>query len=209
MPIDPRQTPIYHITDIANLTDILASGGLYSDAALQVAGANPSQIGYTNIKQRRLTEYTIPCCGNRFVGEFVPFYLCPRSPMLYTINNGNTGRPKGCQTDILHLVSDVYRASSLGRHWAVSDGNAGSAYTTFSNAPGVLDTVNWAIVNSNQWGGERMHAKATEFLVADFVPIAVLTSIGCHNAQTAIATRGILNQYKIALPVNVVPHWYY
>jgi hypothetical protein len=209
MAIHPGHTPIYHITDITNLNDILAAGGLHSDAAMQLAGADPTQIGFAPIKLRRLTQYRVPCCDNRFVGEFVPFYFCPRSPMLYTVNNGNTGRPKGCQSDILHLVTDVLSAGSLNRSWAVSDGNAGASYTTFSNAAGVLDNVNWAIVNSNNWASDRMHAKASEFLVADFVPMSIFTRIGCQNSTTAAATLKIVNRYNIKIAVDVIPNWYY
>lgn len=91
MPLDPT---IYHITEISNLPSIIHNG-LVSDALL--ANVPHAVIGYSNIKERRMTEYRVPCCGNRFVGEFVPFYYCPRSPMLYTINNGNTGKPVGHQ----------------------------------------------------------------------------------------------------------------
>lgn len=209
MPVDPRTTPIYHITDIGNLDAIIRAGGLHSDAALVGAGARPAQIGYADIKYRRLNEYRIGCCNNRFVGEFVPFYFCPRSPMLYTVNNGNTGRAVGCQSDILHLVSNAFAGASLGRQWAVSDGNAGSAYTTFTNAADSLEGVNWTIVNSNNWAGARIHAKATEFLVADFFPVEALTSIGCQNAQTAAAAQAILAQHNLPLRVNVHPNWYY
>jgi hypothetical protein len=54
-----------------------------------------------------------------------------------------------------------------------------------------------------------MHAKATEFLVADFFPVTAFTSVGCHNEQTATAARAILAQYGSHLPVSVKPHWYY
>ena len=80
MPLPPEQRLIYHITDIDNLPSILAHGGLFSDAVM--SGRDPTVIGYDHIKRRRVTQIRVPCCGNRFVGEFVPFYLCPRSPML-------------------------------------------------------------------------------------------------------------------------------
>ena len=113
MALQPEQVLIYHITDVENLPTILIEGGLHSDAIM--AQRNSTVIGYAHIKQRRLTEIRVPCCNNRFVGEFVPFYFCPRSPMLYAINQGNTGRPAGCQDTIVHLVSNVGTAVGLGR----------------------------------------------------------------------------------------------
>ncbi len=95
MQVNTETILIYHITDVANLPGILAEGGLHSDAAM--AARHPEVvIGYDHIKLRRLRELTIPCCGDRTVGEFVPFYFCPRSPMLLAVNNGRSGRPAGC-----------------------------------------------------------------------------------------------------------------
>ena len=100
MPHDPEKVLIYHITDVANLQGILTDNGLWSDAVM--VKRNPEIIGYDHIKKRRLKEIHVPCCQRRYVGEFVPFYFCPRSPMLFTINIGKTGRPPGCQRTILY-----------------------------------------------------------------------------------------------------------
>jgi hypothetical protein len=112
----PVDIPIYHITDVANLRGIVAGAGLRSDVAM--AQFNPKVIGYDHIKKRRATEIRVGCSGNRFVGEFAPFYYCPRSPMLYTINRGNTGRTAGCQRSIVHLVSKVGLALKGAADWA-------------------------------------------------------------------------------------------
>lgn len=136
---DPAKTYLYHITDIANLPSIVSGGRLLSDVLLGAAAH--TVIGYGHIKLRRMTELRVPCCGNRFVGEFVPFYYCPRSPMLYTVNKGNTGKPAGCQRDIVHLVTTVSRAADLGVPWAISDGNAGAWGTTYRCELAALDDL--------------------------------------------------------------------
>lgn len=58
--------------------------------------------------------------------------------MLYSINRGNTGLPVGSQKDIVHLVSTVQLAMNVGRDWAISDGNAGSAYPNFTEISKLL-----------------------------------------------------------------------
>ena len=73
MAVDPLKTLIYHITDVSNLPAVVAAGGLLSDSAL--SGGNHQVIGYANIKSRRMTEIKVDCCGNHYVGEFVPFYF--------------------------------------------------------------------------------------------------------------------------------------
>lgn len=80
MSANPEQALIFHITDLADLPGILAENGLRSDAVM--AEKNPTVIGYGHIKERRLKEIRVAFCAGRFVGEFVPSYFCPRSPML-------------------------------------------------------------------------------------------------------------------------------
>ncbi len=83
----PIGAAIYHITHVDNLPAIIRAGGLRSDASTQ--GVGPSTgIGMSNIKQRRL-GLPVPCCPGNHVGDFVPFYFCPRSIMLYVIHCQN------------------------------------------------------------------------------------------------------------------------
>jgi hypothetical protein len=202
----PGSVWIYHITDLANLPGILAAGGLQSDKAMGAIAH--SEIGYSHIKVRRLTEIRIPCCANAFVGEFVPFYYCPRSPMLYTINKGNTGRPTGCQSTIVHLVSRTEVGMSLGRPWAISDGNAGAFHTTFMAAPEALDTLDWAAIETNHWSG-KVHQKHSEFLVKDFFPWEGFDGIGCLNGHAEAELKKLLSGAKHVPQIAVRPDWYY
>lgn len=52
MALRPEDRLIYHITDVENLPDILADGGLWSDKIM--SERNPTIIGYDHIKKRRL-----------------------------------------------------------------------------------------------------------------------------------------------------------
>lgn len=202
----PEQTLIYHITDVANLPGILAGGGLSSDVAM--AQLNPAVIGYAHIKQRRMTEIRVGCCGNRFVGEFVPFYFCPRSPMLYTINLGNTGRPAGCQSTIVHLVSTLAVGIGQNKPWAISDGNAGAFHTTFSSNLAALGGLDWAAIRATQWQG-KTHQKSAEFLLADFFAWSGFEAVACHNAQVAQQVQNMLSTQVHRPTVHVEPTWYY
>jgi len=200
------QISIYHITDVANLPNILSDGGLHSDAIM--AQRNPTVIGYSHIKRRRLTQIRVPCCNNRFVGEFVPFYFCPRSPMLYTINQGATGLPPGCQSTIVHLVSNVDAGVGLGQDWAISDGNAGAFHTDFGSNLNALDGLDWPAIRAQNWQG-KTHEKSAEFLVADFFPWSCIQQIGCHNSQVAQQAKDLIQNHSHQPSVDVEPSWYY
>jgi hypothetical protein len=204
---DPAQTYIYHITDVTHLPGILAEGGLLSDA--RMAHRNPGLvIGYDHIKLRRLQELRVDCCENRFVGEFVPFYFCPRSPMLYTVNIGKTGLQPGCQKTIVHLVGTVQDGINLGRDWAISSGNAGAYHTSFRGEVEALDGLDWEAISARQWQG-RTHQKSAEFLLGDFFPWTGIWGIGCQNSTVAEEVRSMLKQAAHQPKVAVKPDWYY
>jgi hypothetical protein len=60
--------PIYHITHVNNLPDIIAAGGLWSDRLVQQRGVN-TVIGFDHIKQRRLEEIEVECRPGTRVGD--------------------------------------------------------------------------------------------------------------------------------------------
>jgi hypothetical protein len=197
---------IYHITDVANLPTIVSDGGLHSDAIM--VQRDPTVIGYSHIKERRLRQIRVPCCNYHFVGEFVPFYFCSRSPMLYTINQGNTGRPPGCQATIIHLVSNVAAALGLRQVWAISDGNAGAFHTYFYANISALDSLDWQAIRARDWQG-RTHQKQAEFLVKDFFPWTCIQQIGCHNSTVAQRVTALIQNQNHQPSVDVEPSWYY
>lgn len=206
MATDPSTIPIYHITAIANLPEIVHRGRLYSDANL--ATVNHEVIGYNHIKQRRLSQYRVPCHDGRFVGEFVPFYYCYRSPMLYVVNLGRSGKPAGCQKDIVHLVSTVGTAMKLGRPWAISDGNAGAAHSTFSRDINSIHTLDWSAINATNWSGKQ-HEKQAEFLVADEFPWDAVQQIGCFSEEAVQQVNEILANAPHHPVVARRIGWYY
>lgn len=199
----------YHITDVENLAGIIATTGLLSDARMQ--GVSSTGIGYGHIKERRLTCFKVSCvAGQPFVGEFVPFYYCPRSVMLFTVNKGATGRPEGCQRTILHLVTDTGTLIAGGREWAISDGNAGAAHTSFYNSLGAFDQLDWSSIRATYWSGKQ-HQKASEFLVRDFVPWSAIAEVACYDNDVAARVRNIIEAGGSSHRpvVTVKREWYY
>ena len=80
---------IFHITHVDNLASIIEDGCLWSDRRLVSARGDRVVIGLNNIKKRRLDELPVHCHHGTRVGDYVPFYFCPRSPMLYLIHKQN------------------------------------------------------------------------------------------------------------------------
>ncbi len=201
-----ENTLIYHITDVANLNGILDAGGLNCDRSM--LSSHPEVIGYEHIKKRRMEEIQVDCCPGRFVGDFVPFYYCPRSPMLYVLNKGNTGKSIGSQQTVIHLVSTVAQVMVAVENWAISDGNAGALHTSFYKDLDVLKSLNWASIRATDWRG-KTHQKSAEFLALDHVPWKAFHQIGCMNAATQQRVVEILDASQHCPSVTVEPTWYY
>jgi hypothetical protein len=87
MPFPPANPKLYHIVHVNNLASIVADGFLWSDAEMRNRN-NCAVIGMQTIKQRRLT-LPVACHRPTCVGDYVPFYFCSRSIMLYVIYRGN------------------------------------------------------------------------------------------------------------------------
>lgn len=85
----PDRPKIYHITHIDNLPSIATGMGLVSDAERIATELSCSVVGVSTIKQRRLEEIAVACHPGTTVGQYVPFYFCPRSIMLYILRMGN------------------------------------------------------------------------------------------------------------------------
>ncbi len=102
-------------------------------AKLGLERGGPRQtIGMSEIKRRRLEEIEVTCYPGTKVGEYVPFYFCPRSVMLYLIyrgNHPNLDYREGQET-IVHLEANFYKvvewANKNSVRWVFSLSNAGA-----------------------------------------------------------------------------------
>ena len=93
------------------------------------------------------------------VGEYVPFYFCPRSIMLYILHKGNHPELdyEGGQRPIVHLQADleqtIHWAEERKVRWAITDRNAGGYLADFYNHPDDIDKVEWEAVRATDFRG--------------------------------------------------------
>lgn len=109
MSMPPANQQIYHITHVNNLSSIVRAGEIESDARCIKHGLTNSCIGMTEIKRRRLQELEVRCHPGTMVGQYVPFYFCPRSIMLYILyksNHPDLNYREG-QRPVIHLQADL------------------------------------------------------------------------------------------------------
>lgn len=215
MPTPPAQPKIYHITHVDNLPSIIAEGSLVSDAIMIARGGPAEVIGMSSIKQRRL-GLPVDCHAGDHVGDYVPFYFCPRSVMLYLIYMGNHVELayQGGQGPIVHLEADlrsvVRWANQAGRRWAFSLSNAGARYTQFRNSLTDLGEVNWSAVASNDFrSADVKEGKQAEFLLHGSFPWSLVSRIGVHSTGIAPRVDAALSGARHHPTIEVRAEWYY
>ncbi|MEZ4370628.1 MAG: DUF4433 domain-containing protein [Polyangiaceae bacterium] len=194
---------IFHITHVDNLAGILASG-LCADSVRIQNHLVSTNIGYSHIKQRRLNR-KVPVADGGCLGDYVPFYFCPRSVMLYVISRGHQDYAGG-QDSIIHLVSDMSTAG-FGRRWAFTDRHAELAHAVYYEDAPSLGQVDWAVMNRRHWAeSDVKERRQAEFLVSRHVPWSAFSLIGVRSTEVAEKVALIVGG---APRVEVRPDWYY
>ena len=213
MPI-PDRPKIYHIVHVDNLASICGDGCLWSDAEM-VQRQGGTLIGMESIKQRRL-RLPVSCHPVTCVGEYVPFYFCPRSIMLFVIHCANHPELayRDGQQPIVHLEADMHAvaewAEANGRRWAFSLSNAGAVYTQFSSELARLDEINWDAVTARDFRpADVKESKQAEFLVQQSFPWQLVERIGVHSRGIAQRVNAAMNEADHRPSVEIRREWYY
>ncbi len=211
-PIRRRQS-IYHITHIDNLPSILASGCLWCECAAAQMRLSTVRIGYSHLKNKRMDK-RVPQFAGHVVGDYVPFYFAPRSPMLYTINRGNVEGYDGGQVPILHLVSSVEAATASCGSWLFTDGNATSAATAFYDKLADLDTIDWDVMDKVYWNNtaedpDRERRRQAEFLVHHSFPWTLVQEVGVISEAMVERVHKSLAGQSHRPAIVVRRDWYY
>ena len=213
----PKNPKIYHITHVNNLEGILERGGLLSDALMIQEGGPAQAIGMSKIKRRRLEEIEVTCHPGTKVGEYVPFYYCPRSVMLYILHRGNHQEVgyTGGQEPIIHLEADlnsaVEWAKDSGTKWALSFSNAGAYVVEFGCDESDFHRLDWSAIFATDFReSDVKERKQAEFLVHEFFPFESISRIGVYNNEIRNRVIEILCRYGLAgVEVQVIKGWYY
>lgn len=211
MPI-PDRPKIYHIAHVDNLASISRDGFLWPDAVM-ARRQSVAVIGNSGIKQDRL-GLPVHCHSGTCVGDYVPFYFCPRSVMLYVIsrrNHPNVAFREG-QGVVVHLMADLIEsvewARSVRRKWAFTDINAANRAADFYSDLAHLDQVDWDAIRARQWQACRDH-KMAEFLMHEGFPWELVRGIGVHSQGIGAKAMAALPRDGHIPPIKVKSDWYY
>jgi hypothetical protein len=212
--IVPLQPKIYHIAHVDRLESIVADRYFWCDSEIMRRVPSGTTIGMNSIKLRRLNELQLNSHPGLYVGNYVPFYFCPRSVMLYLIHQANHPELsyRGGQHPILHFEADLHETVAWARNeakrWAFTLSNAGSYFFEDRCDLAYLNEIDWNAIQARDWQ-KCKEGKQAEFLLEQKFPWHLIERIGVSN-------RTIYQQVIHALPnnghrpaVEVCADWYY
>jgi ssDNA thymidine ADP-ribosyltransferase, DarT len=211
----PAPPKLYHILHVDRLPSVVADGSLWCDSITIARAAPGTTIGMGSIKARRLVLPVHPHPGH-FVGDYVPFYFCPRSIMLHVIHRANHPELeyRGGQDPIIHLEADLSEvvdwANANQRRWAFTLSNAGAVYAQFRARLDQLGDVNWPAVAARDFRSpEIKEGKQAEFLVQGSFPWDMVRRIGVRSQLVAQQVASALGGVVHRPPVEILADWYY
>lgn len=201
---------IYHFSHGKNLEAILAASELRASAT----AATTIDIADAKIKGSR-KDRAVTCGPGGTVGDYVPFYFAPRSPMLFRIQQGGVEGVDGNPAGLVYFATTTERLDAAGLAWVSTDGNAAAVVTQFFDDPALLaEKVDWALMEAIYWNnttedGDRVRRRGAECLVRGAVPLQVIDELGVYNATAQTRASAILAAAGRELAVTVRRNWYF
>jgi len=203
-------TPLYRIVHVQN-AEYIFRNGIYTN------GDENHDPNYVNIGDTQLIadrhDYPVKLDGHGNLGDYIPFYFGPHSPMLYKIRNG-TGVKQCNQSEIIYFIVTAQKVSEEGLDFVFTNGHAKNKFTDFYCDLNRLNEVFWDIVNSRQWNNtlenpDRMWRKQAEFLIHTHVPISLIDQIVVYNQEKFNFVKGLLEQIGLDIPLAINTNLYY
>lgn len=210
----PSQRPnivrIYRIVHLDNVEYLLTHGMFTKNHSH--ADPNYINIGDNGLIAQRNSYPVGINPPNGVLGDYVPFYFGPLSPMLLNIKTGYRGITQRPQGEIVYIICKVNTLVGNCEEWCFTDGHAKEQMVTeFYNDLEDLDKVHWDVVNLRYWHPvdefmDRQVRKQAEFLVKHHVPVNCISSIVVLNEQRKTFIEEITTRLGLEIPVRVNPN---
>lgn len=212
-PLPAGASWLYHLTSLDNLRGILDRRGLWCKNELAVQSQDHRSVAFDHIQDRRARCF-VPCGPGGPLPDYVPFYFCPRSPMLLVLHRGGVPGFTGSQRELVHLGLRLEALVSESLPFVFTDGHAAMAVTTFYTDLEHLGRLDWKVIAASSWANtpadpDRKRRKQAELLVHRFVPWQLVELIGVADQEIARRTADLLSGARPTPSIEVRSHWYY
>jgi hypothetical protein len=207
-----KQRLVYRITHIDNVPWILEHG-LHSDSS-DVRDPNFVSIGNPDLISKRAV-HGVPVGPGGTLGDYVPFYFCTRSVMLYKLHTGQVEGVDVRQEDIVYLVSSVGLLLDTGVRFVFTDRNAYVRTATFDDDASHIETgLDWPVIEGFDFRHDkddpgRPERRMAELLAHQHVPVESLLGIACIDEPRCMKLKELVTTFSQRLYVASRRSWYF
>ncbi len=195
-----KRIEIYRVTHIDNLAHIIQYGITHKDSANR--NSKFVSIGDTSLISVRATK---PTPYGTVLGEYIPFYFCSRSPMVYVILKDFNGVPIQRPSKLVYCVSSVQDVLSSGTPYIYTDGHATDSLTTFYKDQDPEEMVNhldFNAIDATFWNDENdldvKRRKEAELLLLGDLPFKHILGFIVYDEYTKKALLALgINKSKV------------
>lgn len=209
--LGPEKAYIFRITHIRNVPWILRHGLHCRNAEL--CDPNFTEIGSQElIERRRHRVLPEPPGGN--LGDYVPFYFTPLSPMLLNIKTGRGGVKQVPMSEIVIFKTSLFRLKAEDVSFIFSDRHAYLEAARFSSRIDDLDRIAWPLLRNRDFKRdpekpEKLELYQAEALAYRHVPVRALDGIICHGPAEEARLKTEIEKENSDLKVAARPEWFF
>ncbi len=177
--------------------------------------ADPAFVGIGNpeiIDVRATTPVRLADHGN--IGDYVPFYMTPRSIMFYNVITGYYAPrvPKRAPEEIIVIRCQIEKLATQPK-WFFTDGQANDGESNHYGSLEHLDKIDWDCIQNSRFAKsedyDRPRRYQAEFLVKDIVPAECIESICVYSDRMQTWAQKQVNNAGRMIEVNVIPSYFF
>jgi hypothetical protein len=153
----------------------------------------------------------VPCGPGGTLGDYVPFYFTPFSPMLYNIKTGYNGIAKQPIEDIVILVSSLHYLKKKGVPFVFTDRHAYLKLAQFSDDLTNLGWIIWPVLQAKNFKKDDMdkfEKYQAEALVHKKMPLSGLMGIACYNDAVKTEMEKLCDSKGQKLEIVTRRNWF-
>ncbi|WP_153099072.1 type II toxin-antitoxin system toxin DNA ADP-ribosyl transferase DarT [Paraburkholderia hayleyella] len=209
--LNPEKALIWRIVHRDNLPWILDNGLHCGNGARKAPGW--VSIGNPELIDKRATHPVLLPPGG-FLGDYVPFYFTPFSPMLRNINTGWGGIRKRANEEIVILVSSLRHVVAHGLAYLFTDSHAYYEWANYYSGLSDLDKIDWPTLQARDFRRDpddpaKFERYQAEALIHRHLPVSGLRGVVCYTNEVRQRIENDLLARRLELPVHVRQNWYF
>ncbi|MEM9619172.1 MAG: DUF4433 domain-containing protein [Pseudomonadota bacterium] len=205
--LTPERARIFRIAHIDNVEMILRDGMKCRNSG---SAENYRQIGNPELIDRRLLR-EVPCEPGGTLGDYVPFYFTPFSPMLYNISTGY-GVQRRENHEIVIFASSLHKLVEHDVPFVFTDRHAYLAYAQFTSDMERLDEIDWEALQNRDFRRSdpmRFERYQAEALVHNEVPVEALLGVATYNDDVKDRVIELAGAHGVDIKVIKKSGWYF